>query len=209
MTIKLNAVIDDEVKDFNRELFKLNSELQEVLKIEDFPRPTKPDDFSYCNFKLYVDEMILKVEDTTILDSQTKKAIISRWQNALKVASYALKCYDNFVKRWSKAVLVFNSETNKIECKDFSFIEKKYTYEVPEEAVQHLQIIHSVYDAISNLRQWEQAHNVQKRSLQKLVQMEETKLYELWVTGAIHPQKQDNVNGMAKAYHQAINDIMI
>ena len=209
MTIKLNSAIDEEVKDFHRELFKLNADLQEVLRIEDFPRPTKPDDFSYCNFKLYVDDMVLKVEETTILDTQTKKVIICRWQNALKAASYALKCYDNFVKKWSQAVLVFNPDTNKIECKDISYIEKKYTYEVPEEAGEHLQIINSVSDAISNLRQWEEAHNVQKKSLQKLLQMEETKLYELWATGAIHPQKQDNINGIANAYHNAINDLML
>ena len=209
MTITLNSAIDDEVKDFNRELFKLNSDLQEVLRIEDFPRPTKTDDFSYINFKLYVDDMILKVEETTILDTQTKKVIICRWQNALKVASYALKCYDNFVKRWSKAVLVFNPDTNQIECEDISYIEKKYTYEVPEEAGEHLQAIQSARESIVKLRQWEEAHNVQKRSLQKLVQMKETKLYELWATGAIHPQKQDNVNGMANAFHKAINDLMI
>lgn len=209
MTIKLNSAIDDEVKDFNRELFKLNSDLQEVLRIEDFPRPTKPDDFSYINFKLYVDDMILKIEETTILDRLTKKEIISRWQNTLKAANYALKRYDNFVKEWSGAVLVFNSDTNKIECSDISYIEKKYTYNVPGEAVQHLQIIQSVRDSIFKLRQWEEYHNVQKRSLQKLLQTEETKLYELWATGAIHPQKQDNVNGMANAYHQAMNDSML
>lgn len=209
MTIKLNSAIDDEVKDFHRELFKLNSDLQEVLRVEDFPRPTKPDDFSYCTFKLYVDDMILKVEETTILDTQTKKVIISRWQSALKAASYPLKSYDNFVKRWSKAVLVFNPDTNKIECEDISYIEKKYTYDVPEEAVQHLQIIQSARESIVKLRQWEEAHNVQKRSLQKLVQLEETKLYELWATGAIHPPKQDNVNGIANAYHNAINDLML
>lgn len=82
---------------------------------------------------------------------------------------------------------------------------QRATHDIPAEAIQHLELIQQVRAAVDALREFEEAHNVKRYTVEQLLHLPWTNgLDELWVTGGIFKDAvEEKYKNFFPAYKQS------
>jgi hypothetical protein len=86
--------------------------------------------------------------------------------------------------QWPEIKWVYNSEESYYQASNApEVVDKRSTFDVPQEAKQHYELIHKALAAVKELRDWEKTQDAKTVALVTLVRLTPAQLAEAWHSG--------------------------
>ncbi len=188
-------------------LHKAQAALKELLKLADYPTPSRLEDVTAANLVAFVQQRINAVKATPIYTQAQRDKYIDEWVEWRVKAMPHVAAVERFCNEWREVAPVLDGGT--IVAADITeALTPRYTVQVPLQAHTHLQLINSVREAINSLRAWEKEQDTKKIPLQKLLGIKEDDLLQSWCSGSIKIDHSQDDEG-AKVWREALNAIIL
>lgn len=188
-------------------LNKAQEALKELLKLADYPTPSRIEDITAANLVAFVQQRVEAVKNTPLYTQAQRDKYIDEWVEWRVKAMPHVAAVERFCNEWQEVAPRLDGGT--ITTADITeSLTPRYTVQVPLQAHTHLQLINSVREAINSLRAWEKEQDTKKIPLQKLLNIKEDDLFQSWCNSSIMiDHTQDNAG--AKLWREAINANML
>jgi hypothetical protein len=196
MDIRQTVTIERERLQQSRQLDNVSRSLQktmaELLSIEELDVPADLGDITSTWLQRQIDECTAPIKADKSLTSDERRERLKPWK-ALR--QRALRLVDVV-----QGILLANPDTvftveddedgqphyyiSEAQIEDVA--RQRATHPVPAEALQHLDLIQQVREAVENLREFEDKHNVRRYTVEQLLHLPwSCGLCDMWVTGDI------------------------
>lgn len=202
-TIVLTQDLSEATYQCRHALKQAQEALKELLKLADYPTPSRLEDVTAANLVAFVQQRVNAVKATPIYTQAQRDKYIDEWVEWRVKAMPHVAAVERFCNEWREVAPVLDGGT--ITTADITeALTPRHTVQVPLQAHTHLQLINSVREAISELRAWESQQDTKKIPLQKLLGIKEDDLLQSWCSGSIKiDHSQDNAG--AKLWRGAFN----
>ena len=202
-TIVLTQDLSEAAYQCRHSLNKAQEALKELLKLADYPKPSRLEDVTAANLVAFVQQRVNAVKATPIYTHEQQKKYIDEWVEWRIKAMPHVAAVERFVSDWREVAPVLHGGT--ITTADITeALTPRYTVQVPLQAHTHLQLINSVKEAINSLRAWEREQDTKKIPLQKLLGIKEDDLLQSWASGSIMIDHSQDDKG-AKVWRDVLN----
>ena len=170
------------LNDLQSKQAKAENALEEIRELVDIPC-TDINTLTKPFIRSFVAQKIAEVSRTTFLTSDTKSSLIADWQKKEKVATKSIKVIQDFVEACSPEGVVSIQDGELITDISLSEISnQKNLLDVPEKASEHYSKIIAIREAISALREFEQAEDTRPMNLNTLLNIGEDEVASAWAT---------------------------
>lgn len=207
-TIVLSKELEEATYQCRTALRKANEAITELFKLADYPTPTTLADVTTSNLLAFVSQRQEAVKNTPIYTQAQKQKAIDDWQEWRIKAMPLVVAVEQFVNDWQDVKPVLDTATMTIYTSDIDeALTPRFTVEVPIQAHRHLELINNVRTTIAELREWEHEQDCKKIPLNKLLNLNESDLYQSWANGSIkvdHTQDDARLIAWRKAQNDAI-----
>lgn len=179
-----------------RQLYNVSRSLEktmaELLSIEELDVPADLADITATWLQQQIDSCTAPIKADKSLTSDERRERLKPWRAISQRATRLVNIVQGVLA--SNGDVVFTIESGNDGRSHYYIDEQQIeavarqraTHEIPPEAIQHLDLIQQVREAVENLRGFEEAHNVKRYTVEQLLNLPWTGgLDELWVTGSI------------------------
>lgn len=202
-TIVLTQDLSEAAYQCRHALNQAQAALKELLKLADYPTPTTLAEVTTKRLTAFVEQRVNAVNSTPIYTQAQRDAIIDDWVKWRIKAMPHVVAIERFYYDWQAVSPSLDGGTivtsNIIEALTPSF-----TVQVPQEAHQHIALIAQARQAITTLREWEQARDIKKIPLHKLINFQENLLLQSWGNSSIKIDHSQDDEG-TKVWREALN----
>ncbi len=174
----------------SRSLEKAMAELQGLEELQ--PTPADLADITTAWLQRKIDECTAPIKADKSLTGNERRERLKPWRAIGQRATRLVNIIQGILQ--SNGDVVFSIEDGE-DGKRRYFIDEQQieavarcraTHKIPVEAVQHLQLIQAVREKVDALREFEEAHNVKRYTVEQLLHLPWTGgLCDMWVTGDI------------------------
>lgn len=174
----------------SRSLLKTMSELQGIEEIR--PIPADLGDITTTWLQQQLDQCTAPIKADKSLTSDERRERLKPWKAISQRATRLVNIVQGILA--NNGDVVFTIEDGEdgqprfyiSEAQIEAVARKRATHPVPPQALEHLELIQEVREAVENLREFEDKHNVRRYTLEQLLHLPWTGgLDELWVSGSI------------------------
>lgn len=198
------------LNDLQSKQVKAENALEEIRGLVDIPC-TDINTLTKPFIRSFVAQKIAEVSRTTFLTSDIKSSLISDWQKKEKVAIRAIQVIQNFAEACLPEGIVSIEDgelTTDISLNEIA--DQKNLLDVPEKASEHYSKIIAIREAISALREFEQAEDTRPMNLNTLLNIGEDEVASAWATGHIkRDHRYDTLLNKAKHQRNFVTGINI
>lgn len=164
---------------------KAETALEEIRELVDIPC-NDINTLTQAFLRSFVAQKVAQVESTTFLTTETKQSLNEEWRTKEKVALKAVKQIQDFVEACSPEGIVSIEDGELVTSLSLNEIaDQKNLLDVPEKASEHYSKIIAIREAISALREFEQAEDTRPMNLNTLLNIGEDEVASAWATGWI------------------------
>lgn len=204
----LHQELDDAVYQCRKSLQKANEAIRGLHRLADYPTPTTLKDVTSGNLLAFVEQRVNAVKATPIYTAAQRDKAISDWQEWRIKAMPFVVAVEQFVNDWQDVKPVLDTATMTIYTSDIAeALTPRFTAEIPIQAHRHKELINAVRVAYNDLRDWEHEQDCKKIPLNKLLNLNESDLYQSWANASIkvdHSQDTPRLCAWRKAQDAAI-----
>ena len=174
----------------SRSLRKTMTELQDIVELQ--PIPADLGDITAIWLQQRIDSCTAPIKADKSLTSDERRERLKPWRAISQRATRLVNIVQGILA--SNGDVVFTIESGNDGQPHYYISEQQIedvalqraTHDIPLEALQHLQLIQEVRVAVDALREFEEAHNVRRYTVEQLMNLPwSCGLDELWVTGGI------------------------
>lgn len=202
-TIVLTQELNDATYQCRRALNHAQAALKELLKLADYPTPSRLEDVTAANLVAFVQQRVNAVKATPIYTQAQRDNAIDDWVEWRVKAMPHVVAVERFCNEWQEVSPKLDGDT--IVSADITeALTPRYTVQVPLQAHTHLQLINSVREAINSLRAWEKEQDTKKIPLKELLNLTEDGLLQSWANGGIKVNHRFDDEGV-RVWREAIN----
>ena len=134
----------------------------------------------------YIEAKIKSVVDTGIIPPDTKVEINKSWMSTKRLTAKYVGAIMRNLQAWPDAQWLYDERIDNYYITNVDeIVDKLCTRIVPEEAETHLQLCAKVFQAVQELREWENKQDCNKLPLERLAKMDDYDFAEMWATGRI------------------------
>lgn len=207
-TIVLQRELEEATYQCRTALSKANEALSELHHLADYPTPTTLADVTTQNLIAFVSQRQEAVNNTPLYTAKERERIISDWTEWRTKAMPLVVAVENFVSEWEEVSPVLDTSDMTILTSDIAeALTPRFTVEIPIQAHRHKELINAVRVAYNDLRDWEHEQDCKKIPLNKLLNLNESDLYQSWANASIkvdHSQDTPRLCAWRKAQDSAI-----
>ena len=189
---------------------KADNALETIKELTDIPC-TDINTLTKPFIRSFVAQKIGEVSRTTFLTSDVKSSLIADWQKKENTATKAIRVIQEYVDAWTPEGVVTIEDGELVT--DISLNEiadQKNLLSVPDKAETHYSKIVAIREAISALREFEQAEDTKPMDLDTLLNIGEDEVASAWATGWIkRDHRYDNLLNRVKHKRNIITGINI
>lgn len=148
----------------------------------------------------WIDERVQAVSNTFPLESA--KEINKQWMSTKRLTAKYVGAIMRNLQAWPDAQWLYDERIDNYYITNVDeIVDKLCTRIVPEEAETHLQLCAKVFQAVQELREWEQKQDVNKLPLERLAKMDDYDFAEVWATGRIKIDHEQDTEAL-KAWRE-------
>ncbi len=185
-TIVLQRELEEATYQCRTALSKANEALTELHHLADYPTPTTLADVTTQSLIAFVSQRQEAVNNTPLYTAKERERIISDWTEWRTKAMPLVVAVEQFVNEWQEVSPVLDTATMSILTSDIAeALTPRFTVEVPIQAHRHKELINAVRVAYNDLRDWEHEQDCKKTPLNKLLNLNESDLYQSWANASI------------------------
>ena len=149
-TIVLTQDLSEATYQCRHALNKAQEALKELLKLADYPTPSRIEDITTANLVAFVQQRVNAVKATPIYTQAHREIYIDEWVEWRVKAMPHVVAVERFVSDWREVAPKLDG--GSIVTDDITeSLTPRYTVQVPLQAHTHLQLINSVREAINRL----------------------------------------------------------
>ena len=136
--------------------------------------------------KAFCSQKIAEVERATFLTTETKTSLINEWKGKEKTAIKAVKDIQEFVEACLPQAVVSIQDgqlVTEIPLKEIA--NQKNLLDVPPKASEHYSKIVAIREAITALREFEEAEDLKPMNMNTILNIGEDEVASAWATGHV------------------------
>lgn len=165
-----------------RDLNVFVSRLEEMREIPELPTEIRLINEEFI--KEAITPRMEAVKNDLGLNEDERDERLKMWKQISNTASKYVNSIKEILLQWPDVQWKWNSEENYyIAANAPEVVDKRSTFDVPEEAREHYQLIHNALAAVKELREWERTQDAKTVSLITLVRLTPAQIAEAWHTG--------------------------
>ena len=164
---------------------KAENALEEIRRLVDIPCGNI-NNLTTPSIKAFVSQKIAEIDRAGFLTTETKTSLINEWKGKEKTAIKSIKNIEEFVEACLPQVVVSIEDGQLVT--EIPLNEKanqKNLLDVPEKAEEHYTKILAIREAITALREFEEAEDTRPMNLNTLLNIGEDEVASAWATGHI------------------------
>ena len=165
-----------------RELNIYANRLSEMREIPELPTDIRlvNDEF----IKAAITPRIEAVKNDLGLTEEERDERLKAWKQISNTASKYAFAVKEILLQWPDVQWVWNSEENHyLAANAPEVVDKRSTFDVPQEAKEHYELIQNCLASVIKLREWERARDGKTVSLVTLVRLTPSQIAEAWHSG--------------------------
>ena len=164
-----------------RELNLFVSRLSEMREIPQLPTDIKLIDEEFI--KEAITPRMEAVKNDLSLTEDERDERLKMWKQISNTASKYVFAVKEIVLQWPDVQWVWDNEENHyLAANAPEVVDKRSTFDVPQEAKEHYELIQNCLAAVKKLREWERTQDAKTVSLITLVRLSPSQLAEAWHT---------------------------
>lgn len=160
-------------------------------------------------------EQICKVKKEAVnkadfLTKEQKLSQIGHWGKFTKKVLGLINTIQTFISTIPQEQYVFDESLNTFYLKDIdSIVTSRCTRTVPDDAIQHWELIRQIDEAVQNLRKWEREKDLKKIPLKELMSMSAKNIAISWATKSITIDHSfDHLPGIKQSREMLMKEII-
>ena len=171
--------------DLQSKQVKAENALETIKELVDIPC-TDINTLTQAFLRSFVAQKIAEVDRAGFLTNETKQSLIEEWRAKEKTATKASKQIQEFIEACLPEGVVRIEDGELVTSLSLKEIaDQKNLLDVPEKASEHYSKIIAIRDAISALREFEQAEDTKPMDMDTLLHIGEDEVASAWATGWI------------------------
>ena len=164
---------------------KAENALEEIRRLVDIPCGNI-NNLTTPSIKAFVSQKIAEIDRAGFLTTETKTSLINEWKGKEKTAIKSIKNIEEFVEACLPQVVVSIEDGQLVtEIPLNEIANQKNLLDVPEKAEEHYTKILAIREAITALREFEEAEDTRPMNLNTLLNIGEDEVASAWATGHI------------------------
>lgn len=174
----------------SRSLQQTMAELQSIKELQ--PIPADLADITTTWLQQRLDQCTAPIKADKSLTGDERRERLKPWKAISQRATRLVNIIQGILQSNPDVVFTIEDDENGqphyyiSEAQIEAVALQRATHDVPPEALQHLDLIQQVREAVENLREFEDNHNVKRYTIEQLLHLPwSSGLDELWVTGNI------------------------
>jgi len=184
-------IVEQERRDaetsLRRGIREIQEQITELQKIAEWVTPSDIKTISYEYFKGVIAPCVDAVRsDISLTEKERQERLLSWRQLCAQVGRHTSRIVA-VVEAWPEVTWEYDNTVKNFVCTTNidAIAEARATYEVPQLAEKHFELIQDCRKAVEQLREWEEAHSVKTMPLQGLVMLDLAQLSEGYLNGTI------------------------
>lgn len=164
-----------------RDLNTYATRLAEMREIPDLPKDIRlvTEDF----IRKAITPRIEAVKNDLTLTEDERDERVKMWKQISNTATKYLNAIKEILLQWPEVEWQYNNEENYyLAVNATEVVNKRSTFQVPEEAKMHYGLIRDALSAVKKLREWERTQDAKTVSLATLVRLTPSQIAEAWYT---------------------------
>lgn len=196
MDIRQTVTIERERLQQSRQLDNVSRSLEktmaELLSIKELDVPADLGDITSTWLQRQIDECTAPIKADKSLTSDERRERLKPWKALRQRALRLVDIVQGILLANPDVVFTIEDDENgqhryyisEQQIEDVAL--QRATHEIPVEAIQHLELIQQVRAAVDALREFEEAHNVRRYTVEQLLHLPWTGgLADMWAVGNI------------------------
>lgn len=173
-----SLVIERERRDADEALRAKVRRLQQCytnLKgMEDLPELPTLHQITFAWLDAYILQQCRKIEEAKHITGATREQMQAEWKRVKKAASLSVNYLQAFVKDYPDAVIKFDAVIGNYYVANLDeLVNARVTHKVPKQAQEHFNRLMAVKEAITELREFEDANDINPHRLDELFALSE------------------------------------
>ena len=177
-------IVEQERRDaetsLRRGIREIQEQITELQKIAEWVTPSDIKTISYEYFKGVIAPCVDAVRsDISLTEKERQERLLSWRQLCAQVGRHTSRIVA-VVEAWPEVTWEYdNTVKNFVPTSDLnSIVDARSTHPVPPLAIEHFELIQEAKNAVQQLREWEEKHNIKTMPLQSLPQFGIRKSYK-------------------------------
>ena len=173
------------LNDLQTKQAKADKALETIMGLVDIPY-ANINNLTTPSVKAFVAQKIAEIDRAGFLTTETKTSLINEWKGKEKTAIKSIKNIEEFVEACLPQVVVSIEDGQLVtELPLNEIANQKNLLDVPEKAEEHYTKILAIREAITALREFEEAEDTRPMNLNTLLNIGEDEVASAWATGHI------------------------
>jgi hypothetical protein len=170
-----------------RGIREVQDAIKELQSFGEWVTPATIQEVTYSYFSGLVAPRIDAVKADVSLTEKERSQRLSTWKTLCQQIGKQTHRVEAVVEAFPELDWQFDETINNFVCTTNidAIAEARATYEVPQLAEKHFELIQDCRKAVEQLREWEEAHSVKTMPLQGLVMLDLAQLSEGYLNGTI------------------------
>ena len=189
---------------------KAENALETIKGLTDIPC-SDINNLTLPSVKAFCAQKIAEVDRASFLTTETKQSLVQEWRTKEKTAIKAVKQIQEFVEACLPQPVVSIEDgqlVTEIPLKEIA--DQKNLLSVPDKAEEHYSKIVAIREAITALREFEEAEDTKPMNLNTLLNIGEDEVASAWATGHIkRDHRYDTLLNRAKHQSNFVTGINI
>ena len=165
---------DDADQAFRAKVRRLQNAYTTLKKMEDLPQLPELQQITEAWLSTYIVEQCRKIESATHLTAVTREQMAEEWNKIKKAAGLHINYIQAFIRENPSANIVYDEQIENYWVTNIpDIVDAKVRRQIPEEAQEHFNRLMEVKKAITELREFEDATDINPHRLDELFALSE------------------------------------
>ena len=165
---------DDADQAFRAKVRRLQNAYTTLKRMEDLPQLPELQKITEAWLSAYIVEQCRTIESTKHLTAVTREQMAEEWNKIKRVASLHVNYIQAFVRENPSAIIVYDEQIENYWVTNIpDIVDTKVRRQIPKEAQEHFNRLMAVKEAITELREFEDANDLNPHRLDELFALSE------------------------------------
>lgn len=173
-SIVIKRELEEADQAFRAKVRRLQNAYNSLRQMEDLPELPELRQITVAWLSAYIVEQCRKIESATHLTAVTREQMAEEWKKVQKAAILHINYIQAFVRETPDANIVYDEQIQNYYVTNIgAIVDEKARKQIPEAAQEHFNRLMAVKEAITELREFEDANDINPHPLAKLFALSE------------------------------------